>query len=133
MRQLVTVFLLVGSSVLLVGCTNTAHRPHRGTAHNHDHAADCGHLAIRHAGHVDYLHDGHLHHVHGDHVDEHVIPVSTTNPDGCTTQLNDHQHGPECGHPKVPHGDHHDYLVDGRLHHAHDGHCDDHGMVEVVK
>jgi hypothetical protein len=23
-----------------------------------------------------------------------------------------------------------DYLVDGHLHHAHDGHCDDHGPVE---
>jgi hypothetical protein len=23
-------------------------------------------------------------------------------------------------------------LVDGRLHHGHDGHCDDHGVVEVV-
>ncbi len=34
-----------------------------------------------------------------------------------------------CGHAAVPHGDHVDYLVDGHLHHAHDGHCDDHGPV----
>lgn len=33
----------------------------------------------------------------------------------------------------VPHGDHIDYLVDGRLHHPHDDHCDDHGPVEVVQ
>jgi ethanolamine utilization protein EutQ (cupin superfamily) len=32
----------------------------------------------------------------------------------------------------VPHGDHVDYMVEGRLHHAHDGHCDDHGAVELV-
>jgi hypothetical protein len=32
----------------------------------------------------------------------------------------------------VPHGDHTCYLVDGRLHHPHDGHCDDHGPVNVV-
>ena len=38
-----------------------------------------------------------------------------------------HEHGPECGHEAVAHGDHLDYLVDGHLHHPHDGHCDDHG------
>ncbi len=38
-----------------------------------------------------------------------------------------HDHGPECGHDAVAHGDHVDYLVDGKLHHPHDGHCDDHG------
>jgi hypothetical protein len=32
----------------------------------------------------------------------------------------------------VPHGDHIDYLVDGHLHHQHNGHCDNHGSVEVV-
>jgi hypothetical protein len=30
----------------------------------------------------------------------------------------------------VPHGDHTDYLVAGHLHHAHTGHCDDHGKVQ---
>ncbi len=44
-----------------------------------------------------------------------------------------HVHGPGCGHEAVPHGDHTDYLVDGRLHHPHGDHCDDHGPVEVVK
>ena len=44
----------------------------------------------------------------------------------------DHRHGPGCGHEAIPHGDHVDYLVDGHLHHPHDGHCDDHGKVEVV-
>ncbi len=38
-----------------------------------------------------------------------------------------HEHGPDCGHEPVAHGDHLDYLVDGHLHHPHDGHCDDHG------
>jgi hypothetical protein len=32
----------------------------------------------------------------------------------------------------VPHGDHVDYLVDGHLHHAHDGHCDDHGALQTA-
>jgi hypothetical protein len=30
----------------------------------------------------------------------------------------------------VPHGDHVDYLVNGRLHHQHGNHCDDHGPLE---
>jgi hypothetical protein len=32
----------------------------------------------------------------------------------------------------VPHGDHVDYLVNGRLHHPHDGHCDDHGPLALA-
>jgi UDP-2,3-diacylglucosamine pyrophosphatase LpxH len=40
-------------------------------------------------------------------------------------------HGPDCGHPAVPHGDHVDYLVAGHLHHPHGTHCDDHGPVVV--
>jgi hypothetical protein len=105
--------------------------------HDHQHGKNCGHTAIRHNGHIDYLHDGHLHHPHGDHVDEHVIEVSNTNPDTCnshqcTSHDTDHVHGPNCGHEAVKHGDHIDYLVDGHLHHPHNGHCDDHGPIEVV-
>lgn len=107
---------------------------------NHDcqHAPGCGHTAIRHEGHTDYLHDGHLHHVHGDHVDEHVIAVTGENPVRCTSGHScggheaGHRHGPDCGHSPVPHGDHVDYLVGGHLHHVHDGHCDDHGTLELV-
>mgnify|MGYP005849516093 CR=1 FL=1 len=29
----------------------------------------------------------------------------------------EHQHGPNCGHTAVQHGDHVDYLHDGHLHH----------------
>jgi hypothetical protein len=101
--------------------------------HHHTHGPGCGHTAVRHDGHVDYLHDGHLHHPHGDHVDEHVIAVSAANPDGCTTTVAcAHVHGPGCGHEAVPHGDHVDWLVDGRLHHVHDGHCDDHGVLAAA-
>ena len=76
--------------------------------------------------------------MHGDHVDEHVIEISEKNPDHCTPNYQctghdaDHVHGPDCGHEAVPHGDHIDYLVDGRLHHPHNGHCDDHGPVEII-
>lgn len=118
----------------MANCTNPKHEDHP-----HVHGPGCGHTAVRHGDHIDYLHDGHLHHPHEDHVDEHVIEVSATNPDACV-QINDtaldhepdHVHGPGCGHEAVPHGDHICYLVNGRLHHPHDGHCDDHGPMEVV-
>jgi hypothetical protein len=88
---------------------------------------------VHHDGHIDYLHDGHMHHPHGDHIDEHVIAVSAANPDGCVAPMAcAHVHGPGCGHEAVPHGDHVDWLVDGRLHHVHDGHCDDHGALAVA-
>ena len=107
--------------------------------HTHVHAPGCGHIAVKHEGHVDYLHDGHLHHPHEDHVDEHTITVNSANPDKCTPgfaadeRAAKHVHGPNCGHPAVPHGNHVDYLVDGRLHHPHGDHCDDHGPVQIVK
>ena len=40
-----------------------------------------------------------------------------------------HRHGSGCGHEAVPHRDHTDYLVDGRLLRPH---CDDHGPLAVV-
>jgi hypothetical protein len=99
--------------------------------HQHIHNEYCGHLRIRHNGHIDYLHDGHMHHPHKGHYDEHVIEISTTNPDICKpiACLCGHE---GCGHVLVPHGDHFDYLVNGRLHHKHGNHCDDHGPVETL-
>jgi zinc transport system permease protein len=37
-----------------------------------------------------------------------------------------HDHGPDCGHPAVPHGDHVDYVHDGHRHAPHGGHYDEH-------
>lgn len=113
----------------------TEHQTHGN--HPHNHGPDCGHTAVRHDGHIDYLHDGHLHHPHAGHIDEHKIEVSDKNPDRCSngrdTECDEsHVHGPNCGHEPVPHGDHVDYLVDGRLHHQHGEHCDDHGPLELA-
>ena len=103
--------------------------------HDHVHGANCGPTAIKHEGHVDYLHDGHLHHEHNGHYDEHALSVNETNPDGChpVDTCHGHVHSEGCGHEAVPHGDHVDYIVNGRLHHQHGDHCDDHGPVEIVK
>ena len=114
----------------------TDHSTH--SEHDHKHGDGCGHTAIKHADHTDYLHDGHLHHAHEDHYDEHSLEVNAGNPadcangHDCSSHGSEHQHGDGCGHEAVPHGDHTDYLVDGHLHHAHNGHCDDHGKVELA-
>lgn len=103
--------------------------------HDHEHKKGCGHTAIKHNDHIDYIHDGHLHHPHDGHYDEHVLEVNEKNPDTCNPikTCKSHTHGPNCGHEAVPHGDHIDYIVDGRLHHPHNDHCDDHGAVEIIK
>jgi hypothetical protein len=104
----------------------------------HKHGPRCGHIAVRHKDHVDYLENGHLHHVKGERVEEHVLEVTADNPDRCAPEHRAsgheaaHKHGPGCGHEAVPHGDHVDYLVDGRLHHPHGDHCDDHGPLKIV-
>lgn len=41
-------------------------------------------------------------------------------------ERHDHEHGPGCGHPVLPHGDHVDYVHDGHRHAAHEGHYDEH-------
>ena len=105
------------------------HEVHNG--HQHVHSEHCGHTRIEHGGHVDYLHNGHLHHPHEAHYDEHRIEVSNSNPDECKPIDCQCDHI-DCGHEMVPHGDHFDYLVDGRLHHPHGDHCDDHGSVTVL-
>ena len=43
-------------------------------------------------------------------------------------ERHDHEHGPDCGHLAVDHGDHVDYLHDGHRHAAHEGHYDEHGQ-----
>ncbi len=82
---------------------------------------------------INYVHKGHLHHEHNGHWDECKIPVSETNPEHGSEISCGCKHEENCGHEMVPHGDHMDYLVDGRLHHVHEDHCDDHGPVELVR
>ncbi len=110
---------------------------HQHQEHEHVHGRECGHTAISHGGQAAYLHDGHLHVAHGEHFDCAAVEVSSRNPDRCTPQHAcvghpaNHVHGPGCGHERVPHGSHVDYLVDDHLHHAHGEHCDDHGTIDV--
>jgi zinc transport system permease protein len=43
-----------------------------------------------------------------------------------TADAHPHEHGPDCGHAGVRHGDHVDYVHDGHRHAAHGGHYDEH-------
>ncbi len=101
--------------------------------HSHAHGVDCGHTQIKHGNHTDFLHDGRLHAAHEGHFDECSLEVSGENPAECNEIAcscgGSHA---DCSHEQIPHGDHADFLIDGRLHHAHNGHCDDHGAVYVV-
>jgi zinc transport system permease protein len=43
-----------------------------------------------------------------------------------TAETHPHEHGPDCGHVAVTHGDHVDYIHDGHRHAPHGGHYDEH-------
>ena len=96
-------------------------------ATTHQHGPQCGHSKIPHGDHFDYLNDEGL-------IDcasgPHPVAVSEKNPNQCKPVRNSaHVHASDCGHPKVIHGDHVDYLVDSRLEHPHGDHNDDHGFI----
>lgn len=98
----------------------------------HEHGEKCGHLRIKHGDHIDYLDHDHLQHVIGRKIEEHRIEVTAKNPDHCRQQSCNHTKEQLKNSPKIPHGDHFDYLFEGKLHHVHGDHCDDHGTIEIV-
>ena len=94
----------------------------------HQHGPGCGHTAIKHKDHIDYLVDGSLTHVENGKTVKHVIEVSDANPSQCrTVDCEGHS-----GAKQVPHGDHLDFLINGKLHHKHKDHCDDHGSIALA-
>lgn len=127
--------LLLASTLLIAGGASAHDVIH--SDHAEAHAATDGHTLINHNGHVDHLHGGHLHNVDGTHVDEHTIAVSAANhvAEEIVSNVNDdgHAHGADdAEHARIQHGDHFDYLHDGRLHFVHADHIDDHGAVTVI-
>jgi zinc transport system permease protein len=54
--------------------------------------------------------------------DDLLVPAGHT----AVPETHPHEHGPDCGHAAVPHGDHVDYVHDGHRHAAHGGHYDEH-------
>jgi hypothetical protein len=49
----------------------------------------------------------------------------TASPEHQTHEAHAHDHGADCGHDAVTHGDHVDYVHDGHRHRAHDDHYDE--------
>src|SRR3984893_13898091 len=112
----------------MITCTE-AHHPD----HVHQHGPNCGHTAIRHDAHVDFM-TAICTACTGIMLTSISSRSEPRTPVHCTPEIrcSGHEHGPNCGHEAIPHGDHLDYLVNGRLHHTHGDHCDDHGPVQLV-
>ena len=124
------------AALIASGSAASAHDIIHADHGDHAHGEECGHQAIEHEGHVDYLHDGHMHSAHEGHEHEHRFAVDTSHP--AAEQLikhvihADHDHAAMSEHMKVQHGDHFDYIHDGKLHHPHGDHVDDHGDVTLI-
>uniref|UniRef100_A0A6A7G8G0 Zinc/cadmium resistance protein n=1 Tax=Hirondellea gigas TaxID=1518452 RepID=A0A6A7G8G0_9CRUS len=114
---------------------------------DHVHGANCGHTAVLHDNHKGHIVDGNLQcAVLSEEFDadtkmtdgpdsirlvcvDHQLDNDKSVPCGSPVPCEDHSHGSECGHERIAHGDHFDYLVGDELHHPHDGHCDFHRAV----
>jgi hypothetical protein len=90
--------------------------------HGHVHDPFCGHPAVDHGDHVDFLHDGHQHHV----ADDQVHDVRGEQPGHVVHAGHMHVHGPSCGHRRVRHGDHDDFVHGLHRHARHEAHYDEH-------
>ena len=111
----------------------------------------------QHGNHYGFLHDGHLHcrikrttPSGGLSVEEHFFDYDEDKPlrpisphsrseqkqrssiDETESLLCDHTHDTSCGHERIRHGNHFDYLVGNKLHHVADGECSIHGEVEML-
>jgi hypothetical protein len=47
----------------------------------------------------------------------------------CEGHASEHVHGPECGHARIEHEGHVDYVVGDHRHHVIEGRCIDHGKI----
>jgi hypothetical protein len=97
------------------------HKSHAG----HKHGENCGHASIKHSDHQDYMHDGHFHSMTASgQALEHNVRVATSKEHVKASAESGHTHGANCGHERIQHGDHSDYVVEGNVHHVHGDHCD---------
>lgn len=85
-------------------------------------------LLVKYDGQIDKLINGTLiHEKNGG--GEGCIPVTRLNPAGHTTVT---YSGDFDNKPKIPHGNHVDVIVKGRLLHKHGRHYDDHGPIDII-
>jgi len=62
----------------------------------------------------------------GEPFSEQAPPFLVDEPHTVVPEEHGHEHGPDCGHAGVAHGDHVDYLHDGHRHAPHGAHYDEH-------
>ncbi len=122
--------LLLGTliSLFIVSCSTTSEmHQHQFASHkNHVHGKSCRHTKIEHDDHVDYVHGNEFHKemnngeyaIHGMSQDLGRKFASTEHT---------HKHHKNCGHERVKHGMHWDYIHDGNYHWPHKNHVDQHG------
>lgn len=138
---------ILASLVLGFGCvcawavkpapTPVAADPIAHPAKTHAHNEKCGHTAVKHDTHMDYIDNGEFHAQHANHFDNHGLAVSASEPAArevaanhkMTTDEKGHAHNDNCGHKKVQHGDHFDFIHNGHYHAVHADHTDEHGNI----
>jgi zinc transporter 1 len=84
---------------------------------------------VKHHDHYGYIYNSQLKcfdHQNNTFVDHHL----DHHVDSKKKLLDDHEHDEL---KKVKHNNHYDYIVGNRLHYEHNGHCHDHGELEVIK
>ena len=86
-------------------------------------------LHVRYDGQTDLLTNGKLTHEKGPSGDNLTVPVTRTNPTGHSTVT---YSGDFDDQPVIPHGNHMDVIVKGRLLHKHGRHYDDHGPITII-
>ncbi len=111
----------VAGSSIAFAAANVEHKSHE----THKHGENCGHAVIKHSDHVDHMHEGHMHNtVASGKVVEHKLRVATAKDHVKAPSENGHAHGVNCGHERIEHDNHSDYVVNGNVHHVHGDHCD---------
>lgn len=114
-------FVFVAGSSSAFAAVKGEHKSHEA----HKHGENCGHAVVKHNDHVDYMHDGHFHNTAASgKVVEHNLRVASSKDHVKAPAEMGHTHGVNCGHERIQHGDHSDYVVDGHVHHVHGDHCD---------
>ncbi len=135
----IIISLVLGLACASAWATKPAESPEQiaHPAKTHMHNDKCGHAAVKHDTHTDYVENGAYHSAHADHFDKHGTAISSNDPAArnvasdthFTVNENGHAHGDKCGHKKVAHADHFDYIHDGQYHSTHADHSDNHGTL----
>ncbi len=122
---------IVVLGLLMAGPSFAKHLSVVSLNHHHVHTEFCEHVGVEHAGHLDYLHDEQLHYQHGNHYDKHVLEENEKSAKDYYLMKGIFLEE-VVNKPKVPHGDHTDYIYKGMLIYVLNDDLYNHGTVKVV-